>query len=31
MDQPYHVGHKINGQDAGLDPNGHRADLRQAG
>jgi hypothetical protein len=24
MDQPYYVGYQINGQDIGLDPNGHK-------
>ncbi len=23
MDEPYYVGYRINGQDVGLDPNGH--------
>lgn len=26
-DQPYYVGFKINGQDIGLDPNGHRSGM----
>jgi len=26
-DQPYYVGFKVNGQDVGLDPNGHRSGM----
>jgi len=26
-DQPYYVGFKVNGQDIGLDPNGHRSGM----
>ena len=26
-DQPYYVGFKLNGQDIGLDPNGHRSGM----
>jgi predicted enzyme related to lactoylglutathione lyase len=27
MDQPYYVGYKVEGQDVGLDPNGHSQGL----
>lgn len=26
-DQPYYVGYKVNGQDIGLDPNGHQSGM----
>ena len=26
-DQPYYVGYKVDGQDIGLDPNGHRSGM----
>lgn len=27
MDQPYYVGYKLDGQDIGLDPNGHQGGM----